>query len=179
MEQVAEFRLRLSGREAAKPIYEELLDRARAANDTQIQARALTVFGLWASDDNRHEEALNLTLRVYELDSELGDPNETVMDFVHIARAVALAGQPATAIRLLTAAEGMRKDVGFPFPPSVARLYEEIEERAQRELDPATLAKARQQGRGLSREDAAELSSRVLDEIRGAHGADPQPRTDG
>ena len=177
MEQFADFRLRLSGPESAKPIYEELLSRARAAKDTQIEARALTVFAQWASDESRHVEALGLTERVYELDSELGDPNETVMDFVHIARAMALAGRPATAIRLLTGAEGMREEVGFPFPPSVARLCEEVEQRAQRELDAAALAEARTQGRGLTREDAAGLLSQVLGQLQSRQAAEsPPPR---
>ena len=94
------------------------------------------------------------------------------MDFVHIARAMARAGRSAMAIRLLTAAEGMREEVGFPFPPSVALLCEEVEQRAQRELDAATLAEARTQGRGLSREGAAGLLSQVLDELKGSQGAD-------
>jgi predicted ATPase len=158
--------LQVRGMKAAKPIYEDVLTRARIAGDTQSEARALTRFAFWASDEGRHEEALELMQQVYRLDATLGDPNELVMDLVSIARAIAAAGYHEAAVRMLTAAEALRVELGFPFPSSVVEVRDEVHASARSALDPAAFAEAQNQGQQWSSNDAPAILDAVLADLR-------------
>ena len=168
MRRLAWCRLELDGVDAARPVYEELLRGARAAGDTQAEARALATFAGWAADEGRHREALELLQEVYRLDSELGDPNEIVMDLIAIARAAALAGKAEVAVRMLVGAEAMRQELGFPFSPDIVQMRDEAEARARADLDDEAFADAQARGRNLTRDEAAAILDRVLGELSAA-----------
>jgi predicted ATPase/class 3 adenylate cyclase len=168
MRRVAWCRLELDGVEAARPAYEELLRAARAAGDTQAEARALATFAGWAVDEGRHREALELLQQVYRLDTQLGDPNEIVMDLIAIARAAAFAGRAEVAVRVLVGAEAMRQELGFPFSPDIVQMRDEAEACARAELDDEAFADAQARGRDLTREEAAAILDSLLGELPAA-----------
>jgi hypothetical protein len=104
--------------------------------------------------------------QVYRLDATLGDPNELVMDLVSIARAIAAAGHYEAAVRMLTAAEALRVELGFPFASSVVEVRDEVEASARSALNPAAFAEAQNQGQQWSRSDAAAILDTVLADLR-------------
>jgi len=164
-ERLAWWRLQTGRVDDAKDAYAKLLQDARAAGDAQIEARALTMFALWASDEGRHREALELLQQVYGLDTDMGDPNEIVMDVVLIARAVAWAGKAEPAALLLAGAEAMRDELGFPFPKHLVQIREETEEKVRAELEDAAFAASSERGRGLTRDDAASILDAAIDNL--------------
>jgi len=164
-ERLAWWRLQTGRVDDAKDAYAKLLRDARAAGDAQIEARALTMFALWASDERRHREALELLQQVYGLDTNMGDPNEIVMDVVLIARAIAWAGRAEPAARLLAGADAMRDELGFPFPKHLVLMRDETEGKVRAELGDAAFADSIERGRGLTRDEAASILDAVIQDL--------------
>lgn len=175
LRRLANCRFELEGLEAARPVYEELLRRAEAAGDSQMEARALGEFAMWASDEARHHDALQLMQRVYRIDTEVGDPNEIVMDVVRLARVIAWAGSLERAVQLIASAEVMREKLGFPFPSYIVDARDEVEARARAKLDGEAFAEAWEQGRSLTAEEAAAILEDEL-HARPSEGRHDSPR---
>jgi predicted ATPase len=150
--------LELGEIERAKRLYQELLDGARAAGDRSLEARALGTFAVFASDEGRHTEALDLLQEAYRIGCEFGDPSETAMDLIRFGRALAMAERPKAAVQLLACAEARREEIGMVIQPYVIEYWNEAEARARARLDEAAFVEAWEQGRRLSPDDAVAIA---------------------
>jgi len=155
--------LELGEIQRAKELYAEMLEGARATGDKQLEARGLAIFAEFATDEGRHRDALAQLEEAYRIDCEFGDPSEIAMDLIHFARVLAFANSARAAVKLLSAAEAMRQDLGMTFPSWVIQRREKAETRAREQLDEAASAEAWQQGRALNADEAVALALESLD----------------
>ncbi|MDL2334937.1 MAG: hypothetical protein QFC55_02755, partial [Chloroflexota bacterium] len=144
--------------QAARPIYEQLLAEARAADDMQIVPRAISAIAESASEDGRHGEALALLEEAYRIDREYGDPSEVIHDLIYFARSTALAGRAELTAKLLGAAAAKQDELGIVVPDWVVKLRESAESPAREQIGDEVYEVAWRAGGRLSPEQAVELT---------------------
>jgi predicted ATPase len=133
---------------------EEILERARLIDDRSMEGRALAVLAGIASDEGRHDEALDLMEQTYRLDEELGDPDEINMDLLRLARVLALAGRADAAVKLLSVREATRPDVESGDPPWVQGIKRDAVDAARANLDERAFSEAWDEGQRVTINDA-------------------------
>ena len=144
----------LGDQERHNELTEEILHRARAAGDAMMEARALAVLGTIATDEGRLQDALPLLDQAFRIDQQLGDPDEIGTDLIRFARALALAGRPEPAARLLSVREASRPDPESRDPSWLAKMEREALEAARAALDESGFAAAWNEGRRTTPEEA-------------------------
>jgi hypothetical protein len=80
------------------------------------------------------------------------------LDLCRFARALASSGRAGDAVRLLSRAEAFREEIGATFRPWAVRLNEETIGTVRSQIDEATFAKAWEDGRKLTLDEAAALA---------------------
>jgi hypothetical protein len=88
---------------------------------------------------------------------DLGDRLGSAVNLCRFARALAFAGRPATAARLLSCFDALREEIGGS-EAWVTRDNEETLAAIREQLDGAALAEAWEQGRALTADEAVELA---------------------
>ncbi|MGH3134483.1 MAG: tetratricopeptide repeat protein [Gaiellaceae bacterium] len=143
--------------ECSRALHEENLRRARALNRTQVEAITLGALAMIAVDQNRIQDALSLLKENVSIYHDLGDPLGTATNLSRVAHALALAGRPAPAVRLLSHAQTLADEIGASVP-WVARMNEETLAVIHTQLDDAAFAEAWEHGRKLSPDEAVALA---------------------
>jgi len=87
----------------ARSLFEESIDKARAAGDDERQAAALSNLALLEVDEHRAVRALELLQETLEIDQRLGDPWGVAHDHNNLAAAMMQAGRIADAHEMLRA----------------------------------------------------------------------------
>ena len=148
----------LGDRERSKELHRENLARARASGNRLMEARSLGSLGAILGDEGRLDESLRLLGETYRLDRELGDPGEIVLDLYRLAAALAKAGRAEQAARLVGRGDAHREDAGLALPVWGAAMRDRALADASERLEADALAKAQEEGRTLTVDEAVELA---------------------
>jgi predicted ATPase len=140
--------------ERARSLHERNLKRARALGYRLVQVPTLGALAMLAVDQERFEEALSLLRENLPIAIELGNRAPLAVNLCRVAHALAAAGRAEPSARLLAALEDPLADMGGG-EPWVTEMNE-----ATRALlgDDEAVARAREEGRALSFEEAVELA---------------------
>ena len=154
----------LGEKERAWALYEHNLSWARALGNKNLEAQALGAMAGMALDQGRAGDAVSLLKDVLRIDRDTGEPFQTSIDLTRFARGAAFAGgRDADAARLLSCAEAVRREMGAGGMPNVVRNHEEALAIIRGRLNDDVFAKAWQEGRKMSLDDAIALALTSLD----------------
>ena len=109
--------------------------------------------------------ALALLAQAYSVSSRFGGHLEVALDLCRFARALAVDGRVETAARLLVKGEALCAEIGASpesWPVMEAKLEETLS-ALHAQLDTATHAQAREEGRELTLDEAVALALGSLD----------------
>ena len=143
----------LGDRERARPIYEEVLRRARELPSARTQALALGNLASLAHDEGRYDDAVPLSKEALRFDHELGELRLAARDLARFAIQFAREGRAATAARLLSSSDELRRRIG-----AGDDTFEETLQAIRAELGPEEFAEAWEAGRMLTLDEAVELA---------------------
>ena len=151
---------KLGDRERAWTLTEDNLRRARATQDEEMEASSLGALGLYAVDDGRVEEALQLlaeSTRMWRSRGR-GDLDEVVLNLCSFARAAVSTGRAQLAVHLLAAATSLNEEIGAAETPHAADFNELTLAIIRSQLDEASFAEAWERGRKLTFNEAVALA---------------------
>jgi tetratricopeptide (TPR) repeat protein len=138
----------------AKALSEELLRRARAKGDANLEAHALGDLSAIVLLEGRFEEALPLLRADVRRWHELGDLRVLTYGLSAAGFAYGGLGDPESAATIVAAADAIAERIGIP-RPEVIRV--EAYERAIAKLDPDTLEQARRRGAAMTVDEAVDF----------------------
>jgi predicted ATPase/class 3 adenylate cyclase len=146
----------------ARELYEAGLLRARAQDNTRLEARLLGGLAVVAIDEGRADEARSLLQQNFPMYRALDDLRGTGENLCRAAHALAAVGDATTAARLLGGAEAVFEGIGAS-PPWLARMNDETLTAIREQLDEPAVAEAREHGRALAVDEAVALALGSLD----------------
>ncbi len=139
---------------AARAYYEESLELELERNSAYaIALRRLNLGGL-ALEEGDDVEAERQVLAALESSLAIASDDTTITCIEVLAAVAARRGEAPRAVRLLAAAEVHREQLGFVLPASERPLVDATAAQAEPELDQAKLAAVREQGAGLTLDEA-------------------------
>ena len=145
--------------ERSNALYEDMLRDARAVGDGQMESVALSLLAGAAREEGRFQDSLALLEDAYRFDREFGDPMEIATDLLRFALTLADCRRADAVVKLLASSDAFRENVGVSYPAWVLRLYRDPAfDWVRAELDPEAFAKAWEQGRMLSPDEAVALA---------------------
>jgi predicted ATPase/class 3 adenylate cyclase len=152
----------------AREIQGDNLRRARATGDAFVEARSLAVLAQYDLDEGRVEPAIPLLAEAHRIQrGRTGIPYRywgTIL-VCRFARALALKGEAAGTIRLLSCAaagfEELEVNEGNA-EPWVVRMIDETREMVRPAIDEATATAATEEGRKLTVDEAVSQALAVL-----------------
>ncbi len=153
---------KLGDLERARALHEDNLRRARALRDEPAQADLLGSLANIAVSQGRVEDALSMLKENHPIYRDVGDLLGSAVNLCRFARALAFAGRAATAARLLSCFEALRKEIGGS-EVWVTRDNQETLTMIRTQLDDAAFAEAWAQGRALTADEAVALALDSLD----------------
>ncbi|MDH5223340.1 MAG: hypothetical protein OEW46_01020 [Actinomycetota bacterium] len=154
----------------ARQIHEDNLRRAREQGDVFIEARTLAVLATYHLEDGQVESAVPLLVEAQRLQqgrSAMPDRYNSVTNVCRFARALALKGKAAGAIRLLASAEAAYEELDVHQGQGegwIRRMNDETREMASASIDEATAAREAVEGRKLTIDQAVTLALDTLSE---------------
>lgn len=157
---------------AATACYAESLEIRRRIGDRLGAAEALGRLGSLAHRQGAHDRALAFSREALEAVVELGERSALPERLESLARVHLALGDAARAVRLWSAADRRRVELGRPLPPDARPTRAEDESAACAALSAGAVADARGTGREM---DDAEAVADALGEPRPA-GAVPGTR---
>ena len=141
----------------ARPLYEENLRQARALDDRRLEAMALGSLARLARDEGRIEDARSMLKGSVRVWHELGNRQMLARDLGSLARATAMAGRAEVAARLVARSAALFEEIGavevgrVEFDDGTLSLIRGV-------LDDATVARALDDGRALTVDEAVALA---------------------
>ncbi len=151
----------------ARLLQEDILRRARASGDEFLEAKALSVLAQYALDAGQVDEAVISNLqeahRFYRGRRSHADRYWHAILVSRFGRALALKGRTAAAAHLLACFESLVEDMGREFGTGqveswVARMNDETLAVIRAGLDETVVAKAWEEGRKLTADEAVGLA---------------------
>jgi predicted ATPase len=133
--------------------HEDVLRQARAQHDWAIAASELDQLARFARDEGRIDDSLSMLAESLRIKRDLEMPGLIVENLSRLAETLAVAGRAETAAQLLAAAEALREEIGGSHS-WVIEVNEKTLTQLRMQLDDATLAEARENGRRLTVEEA-------------------------
>jgi len=158
----------------ARPLYEEALRQARVAGNRLFEGVVLGSLSWLATAEGRVDECAALIRQSLIIKRELADRNEIASGLGHAAEALAAMGRDEKAARLIGAYEALVDEIGGS-EPWVVRMRDETWAKVLLSLDAAPAARAREDGRKLTADEAIALALDALDE--GSATANPKATT--
>jgi hypothetical protein len=154
----------------ARQIHEDNLRRAREQGDVFIEARTLAVLAMYHLEEGQVESAVPLLVEAQRLQqgrTAIPDRYNSVTNVCRFARALALKGEAAGAIRLLASAEAAYEELDVHQGQGegwIRRMNDETREMASASIDEATAAREAVEGRKLTIDQAVTLALDTLAE---------------
>jgi predicted ATPase len=149
----------------ARQIQEENLRRARASGDAFIESRSLAVLAQYELDQGRVEPAIPLLAEAHRIGGgRPGIPNryQEVILVCRFALALAMKGEAAAATRLLACADAGFEELEVDAERWVIRMNDLTRELVGSSIDEPTAARATEEGRKLTVDEAIEFALGVL-----------------
>ena len=98
----------------------------------------------------------------HRLHRELGDPIQTALDVCRFAALLAAKGTAVTAARVLSCSDALCKEIGYGLRSWDPEFVDETLTAIRGQLDEAAFAKAWEQGRALTADQAVALALDAL-----------------
>src|SRR5439155_26611954 len=127
-----------------------------------IQALSLEELASIALDEGRARDAVPMLEEAYRIYVDLGDLYRVAISVSRFARVLVSVGKTGIAARLLSCSEALSEEIGAS-PHWVARMNEPTLNGIRAQLDEAAFAKAWEQGRALTADEAVALARNSLD----------------
>jgi tetratricopeptide (TPR) repeat protein len=153
----------LGERERARTLHEEVVLGARATSNARMEATSLGALAEYDLYEGRAREAVSRLKEAFRINREVGEVPEIVVNLCRFARALALAGRPETALRLLSSSEALREKAGAREYAFATEMNEGTLTMIRARLDEAAMTEAWDQGRGLTADEAVALALDSLD----------------
>ena len=147
----------------AHAIKEDVLQQARAAGFIHVQIHALESLAHAAGPEGNIRRATMLLKEAYELNRELGDKFREAVIVCRFARVLAFAGRAEAAALVLATGETLYEEMGATPMGWLKRGNDEALALIHARLGESEFARASEQGRTISAEEAVELA---LDSLR-------------
>jgi predicted ATPase/class 3 adenylate cyclase len=132
------------------------LERARAAGNKLMEARALASLGAYAGEVGRLDEALDLLLPALELDRQNGHTWEVVLDLYRMCQAFGNGGQPLAAAWVAAAGDALADQIGITLPGWGLEMRDAGVTKARSMLSATDFDAAALEARALSPEAAVD-----------------------
>jgi tetratricopeptide (TPR) repeat protein len=147
----------MGDRESARANHEANLVRARAMGNKQVEVDIVGTLAEYALDDGRVADALPMLIQSMQMGQDLDDQLEIAMNLRRFGRALTLIGKAALAVKILSASEALREEIGFK-RPWFRELDEATLEPLRAQLDPAVFDEEWALGRKLPVDQAIALA---------------------
>jgi predicted ATPase/class 3 adenylate cyclase len=148
----------LGERERGRALHEENLRRARELGNERIEAITLGALGAHAVEDGRFEEAVALLEESHRLHTSLGEPFQSACDACRFAFLLLAQGRAETAATVFSSAEVLCEEIGTDLHGWDPHFIDGIRAEIQARLDDDALARASEQGRKLTADEAITLA---------------------
>jgi predicted ATPase/class 3 adenylate cyclase len=142
----------------ARALNDENLSRARSLGNERLTAFMLDSVASDAEQEGRIEDALAMLKESLPLRCALRDPFHTADTLSRFASALASAGSAGTAVSLLAFSEKLLREAGLAVPAWAAKSREKTLDAAQGQLDELAFARAWEQGRALTLDEAVAVA---------------------
>jgi len=111
-----------------------------------------------AVEDGRLDEAIPMLKESHRLHRELGDPVQGALDVFRFAALIATQGRAASAARVFSSSDALCEEIGYDLHGWDPEFIEATLTTIRDQLDEATFAKAWEEGRSLTAEEAVALA---------------------
>ena len=148
----------LGDREGARALHEDNLRRARGLHNQSIEATTLGALASYAVDDGRAKDAVEMATESLRIYSDLGNRHGIAIELCRCAGALALAGEAATAARLLARSEALHEEIGASVLGYLAAGNKKTRDAIRTQIDEDSFAKISIQGRTLTVDEAIALA---------------------
>jgi predicted ATPase len=148
--------------ERGRALHEENLRLARALSNERIEAVTLGALAMFELGEGDVERALGMLKESHRLHLDLNDPFQTACDVCRFACFLATTGHEDTAARVLSSASALAEDAGLRLSSWDAGMLDWILGTIRARLDEDGFAKAWEEGRSLTAEQAVALALNVL-----------------
>jgi non-specific serine/threonine protein kinase len=148
----------LGDHQAERVLIEENLIRARKLGNRRMEAGALGNLAIFARDEGRLDDAVAMTREAIRIDHRLGNLLDLAIELGRLASIVALAGRAAHAARLLASADALIEQLGANVFFWAADRNEQTRAAIRSQIDEGAFARATEEGRALSVDEAVELA---------------------
>lgn len=152
----------LGDRERGRALHEDNLRRARTLRDKGLEATTLRALASYAIEDGRVPDAVSLAKESLVIYHDLGERQGIAVELCRCAGALAIAGRPVTAARLLSCSQALHEEIGASVLPYLAAENEKTRAVIRTQLDEGAFAEAREHGRTLTADDAVALALDAL-----------------
>ena len=149
----------------AREIHAENARRARERGDAFIEARSLAVLATYELEEGRVEPAIPLleeSHRVARDRTGIPDRFAQALLLCRFARALALRGEAEATIRLLACADARFEELEVPAERWVERMNDRTREMIGSTIDETETARATEEGRKLTIDEAVALALGLL-----------------
>jgi predicted ATPase/class 3 adenylate cyclase len=143
--------------ERSRVLHEDILHRARAQSDQLVVAVQLFQLATFAFDEGRVQDALGMLKESLSINHSQNRPGGIAENLCHFANVLAAEGRAEMAVRLLSRAEVLRDEIGG-VPSWVAEMNERTLTTIRTRLNEADFARAWEQGRALTVDEAVALA---------------------
>ena len=151
----------LGEHERARMLHEENLRRARAGSNKRMEEVTLHNLARFARDEGRFDDAIALHDEAYRIARELDQPVDISDSISRFAATLAHAGKAEVAVCVLSCSESLREELGVRRSWVLER-NEETLAIVRSHLDEVAFAKAWEEGRRLTADEAAALATTAL-----------------
>ncbi len=148
---------------AARVVYEDALQQARAAGNRLLESVVLGSLSWLAMREGRVQDTPDLVKQSLRIKRDLGDPLETAVGLCHAAQTLAALGRPDTAALLISSYEAVAEEIGSW--AWVNRMKDEALAVAHEKLSPAEFEAAWAEGRKLTADKAVAIALEALDTL--------------
>jgi len=154
----------LGDRERGRALHEENLRRARALSNERIEAITLGALAMLDVEEGRVDDGVVSMLKEsHRLHGKVGDPLQTAFDVFRFAALLAARGRVETATQVYSSADALCEEIGISLHSWDPVFIDEMLATIHAELDDAAFAKAWEQGRTLTADEAVALALDPLD----------------
>jgi predicted ATPase/class 3 adenylate cyclase len=146
--------------ERERALHEEALGLARADSNERMVARTLYSLAWHAVIEGRTQDSIAMVKEALDTYLRLGEVAEVSMGLRRFAWALAVEDRAVPAAQLLSQAEALREEIGASLEAWAAEMDEKTLARIHEQLDDASAARAWEQGRKLTVDEAVVLALR-------------------
>ena len=144
----------------AAALYLEALELDRALGDRLGEAHIHNNLGILAGFERRFDEAHRHYLEALTIRHRHGKPHGVALTLNCFVDLALLEGDPARALTLIGAIDGLLEQTGIPYPPHIDELHQGYLQQATAAVGDAASAALLERGRALAPDEVIALAAR-------------------